>query len=144
MNKREFSDVLSEQLDDFGSADVTGKLDLISELRKDLQDAQDRVTEIKMSLRHAIEEYNVELAKSLRKRLPQLSVNLSDGRCSAGYRSTNLSCKPDLEKQMWVFDGNPHGRRFMRQNGHALNLSNQVGPLVDAMVKYFGRYKTLR
>jgi hypothetical protein len=144
MNKREFSDVLSEQLDDFGSADVTGKLDLISELRKDLQDAQDRVIEIKMSLRHAIEEYNVELAKSLRKRLPQLSVNLSDGRCSAGYRSTNLSCKPDLEKQMWVFDGNPHGRRFMRQNGHALNLSNQVGPLVDAMVKYFGRYKTLR
>ncbi len=144
MNKREFSDVLSEQLDDFGSSDVTGKLDLISELRRDLQDAQDRVTEIQMNLRHAIEEYNVELAKSLRKRLPQLSVNLSDGRCSANYRSTNLSCKPDLEKQMWVFDGNPHGRRFTRQNGHALNLSNQVGPLVDAMVKYFGRYKTLR
>ncbi|MHA2065996.1 MAG: hypothetical protein ACXABY_16615 [Candidatus Thorarchaeota archaeon] len=144
MSDREFSDVLNEQLDSFSSPDVKGKLDLIHELRRDLQDAQDRVAEIQMGLRHAIEEYNVELAKSLRKRLPQISVNLSDGRCSAGYRSTNLSCKPDLEKQMWVFDGNPHGRRFMRQNGPALNLSNQIDPLVDAMVKYFGRYKSLR
>lgn len=143
-NQRKFTKILDEQLDNFNSSDIQGKYDLICELRQELQDAKDRVAELQMNLRHAIEEYNVELAKSLRKRLPQLTVNLSDGRCSAGYRSTNLSCKPDLEKQMWVFDGNPHGRRFMRQNGHALNLSNQIDPLVNAMVKYFGRYKSLR
>jgi len=142
---KEFGDALNEQLDSFnGPGDAKGKYDLIIELSKELQDAKDRVTELEMHVRHATEEYNIELAKGLRKRLPQLMVNLGDGRMSAGYRSTNLSCKPDLEKAMWVFDGNQHGRRFMRNNGHALNLSNQVDPLVDAMVKYFSRYKSLR
>jgi hypothetical protein len=144
MSDRKFDNVLNEQLDSFNSGDAKGKYDLIVELSQELQDARDRVAELEMQIRHATEEYNVELAKGLRKRLPQLLVNLGDGRCSANYKSTNLSCKPDLDKQMWVFDSNPHGRRFMRQNGHALNLTNEIGPLVDAMVKYFGRYKSLR
>ena len=144
MSNKNFSEVLNEQLESFSDQDVSGKYDLIIQLQKELQDAQDVVADAQMKFRHAVEDYNVELARSLRKKLPQLAVNLSDGRCSAGYKSTNLSCKPDFANHMWVFDGSPHGRRFVRQNGHALNLSNQFGPLVDAMVKYFSRYKSLR
>ncbi len=79
----------------------------------------------------------------MRRRVPKLNVNLSDGRCSASYKSTNLSCCPDFESNTWSFTPNNDGRRFARKYGTALSLNDTVDPLVDAIVQYFGRYKTL-
>lgn len=145
---KKFDKLLSESLGELGMAtDMTGeaqsKLSLVNDIKRELESAQDHVMELKTQLRHAIEDFNIELAKALRRRVPKLNVNLSDGRCSASYKSTNLSCCPDLESNMWSFTPNHDGRRFSRKYGTALKLDNTVDPLVDAIVQYFGRYKTL-
>jgi len=146
INKEKFHELVTENINNLPSIsanDVQGKYDLIQEIMKEIDDTKCHLSELEMKLRHSTEEYNAALAMSLRKRLPGLSVGLSNGRCSANYRSTNLSCWPDLQAQMWKFEPNRHGRSFMRRNGHLLPLGNQLEPLVDAIVNYFGRYKTL-
>lgn len=142
---KKFDKVLNEELEGMTNAtDARGKLDLVLETQKELDDAQVRVTELQTSLSQAIEDYNFSLGCALRKKLPQISVNFKNGRCSANYKSTNLSCKPDLKSGLWAFEPNRHGKTFSRRNGHALGLSNQVDPLVDAIVNYLsGRYRTL-
>lgn len=144
MNK-DLDKVLNEQLESLPlGGDAQSKLDLIHEITKELNDAKERVVELEMSLRHAMEEYNIELAKALRQRIPQVGINLHNGRCSASYKSTNLSCRPDWDSKSWVFDPNQHGRRFSRNNGMVLGLGDSVGPLADAIVQYLnGRYKSL-
>ena len=143
---KDFDEVLNEHLDSLPlTGNAPGKLDHINEITKELDSAKERVTELEMNLRHAMEEYTIELAKALRKRIPAVGINLGNGRCSASYKSTNLSCKPDLGSKSWVFDPNQHGRRFSRQNGAAMGLSNTIDPLADAIVTYLnGRYKSLR
>lgn len=142
---KKFDKVLNEELEAMpDTTDVRGALDLVLETQRELNDAQARVQELKTSLSQALEEYNFSLGVALRKKLPQVSVNFRNGGCSANYRSTNLSCKPDLDSGLWAFEPNKHGKTFTRRNGHALGLSNQVEPLVDALVKYLtGRYRTL-
>jgi hypothetical protein len=141
----DFEKVLNEQLDTLplGSPEAQGKLDLIRDLQKELQNAMERVAELQMEIQHTTEELNIELAKSLRRRLPKVGVSLNGGNCSAAYKSTNLSCRPDLENGIWAFEPNKHGRSFTRRYGPALNLHNKVGPLADAMAQYFSRYKSL-
>jgi hypothetical protein len=143
---KDFDKVLNEHLDSLPlTGDAQGKLDHILEITKELESANDRVSELEMNLRHAMEEYNIELAKALRKRIPQVGINLGNGRCSASYKSTNLSCRPDIAAKSWIFDPNQHGRRFSRNNGTALNLTNKMDPLADAIVAYMNnRYKSLR
>ena len=142
----DFDKVLNEHLDSLPlTGNAPGKLDHINEITKELDSAKEHVAELEVSLRHAMEEYTIELAKALRKRIPAVGINLGNGRCSASYKSTNLSCKPDLGSKSWVFDPNQHGRRFSRQNGAAMSLSNTIDPLADAIVTYLnGRYKSLR
>lgn len=142
---KDFDKTLNEQLEEFPLAtEAKGKLDLIQEIARELEDTKMRAAELEVELRNAVEDYNVELAKALRKRLPQVGINLNDGRCSASYRSTNLSCKPDIGAKTWIFDPNPHGRRFTRNHGPVLGLSDSVDPLADAITQYFGRYKSLQ
>lgn len=142
---KDFDKILNEELDALPmSGETQNKLNLVHEIAKELEDAKERVEELEMNLRHAMEEYNVELAKALRKRIPQVGVNLSNGRCSASYKSANLSCRPDLNSKSWVFEPNQHGRRFSRRHGTALNLNNDVDLLADAIAAYLGgRYKSL-
>lgn len=140
----DFDEVLNEQLEALPDTNVQSKLDLVNEIMRELESAKDRVSELEMELRHAMEEYNIELAKALRQKIPQLNVNLADGRCSASYKSTSLSCRPDLNSKSWVFEPDQHGRRFSRNNGPVLGLNGSVDPLADAIVAYFQRYKSLR
>ena len=143
MNK--FKKVLNEELDalSIGSAEAQGKMDQVREIKRELNSALERVSELQMELRHAKEELNIELAKSLRKRMPKASIRLDDGGCSVGYRSTNLSCKPDVDNGIWAFEPNKYGRSFTRRFGPALQLNNKIDPLADAIVQYFSRYKSL-
>jgi hypothetical protein len=141
---QDFDDVLSEQLDSMPMGDVQGKLDLVLQLSQELEASQQQTLELETRLRHAMEEYNILLASALRRRIPGVGINRNNGRCSAAYKSTNLSCKPDIKARVWSFDPNRHGRRFTRKNGPALNLSNEVDALADAIATYFGRYKSLK
>ena len=142
---KDFNHLLTEQLDNLQlGGEVSSKGDLIMSLSRELESARERVSELEMELRHTTEEYNIELAKALRKRIPQVGVNLDNGRCSASYKSTCLSCHPDVSAKTWVFEPNPHGRRFTRRHGTVLNLGDDVGPLADAIINYFSRYKSIR
>ena len=143
---KDFEKVLTEELDSLQltSPEAKGKLDLIRELERELQNAMEKVTELKTELRHTTEELNLELAKGLRRRLPKVGVRLDDGKCSMGYKSTNLSCWPDLSNGIWAFEPNKHGRTFMRRHGPSLRLHNKVEPLADAIASFFSRYKSLK
>lgn len=147
MDHKQIDQLIKEEVSSLPSIsahDVKGKYDLIQEIKKEIGDAECHLSDLKMKLRHAVEEYNAALAMSLRKRLPGLGVSLDGGRCHASYRSTNLSCRPDLDSGMWQFEPNDHGRRFSRRHSHLLPLSNQIEPLVDAIVDYFGgRYRSI-
>jgi len=147
MDRKNLDRVINEEISSLPSIsanDVKGKFDLIQEIRKEIDDAEIHLDELRMHLRHAIEEYNAALAMALRKRVPRLSVSLDNGRCNTAYRSTNLSCWPDVNNGHWQFEPNRFGRSFMRRNAHLLPLSNQIDPLVDAIVNYFaGRYRTV-
>ena len=146
MNKKEFEKVINEEMSSVNSIsanDVQGKYDEICELTKEINDTKDQLASLEMSLRHVIEEYNAALAMAIRKRLPKLSVKLSNGRCSASYRSTNLSCWPDLDSKMWKFEPNKYGRTFSRRYASVTPLSNHLEPLVDAIVNYFSKYRSL-
>lgn len=131
------------QLPSVSANDAKGKYDLIQEITKEINDTKCHLADLEMRLRHAMEEYNAAVAMGLRKRLPQLSINLDNGRCTASYYSTTLSCWPDINQGTWKFEPNRSGRAFIRRNGHLLPLTNQVEPLVDAIVDYFSRYRTL-
>lgn len=145
-NKKHLDDLLNEELDhlaEISPNDVKGRYDLIQEISKEISSTESHLHELKSNLRCAIEEFNAALAMSLRKRQPQLSVNLDNGKCTAGYRSTVLCCWPDLNRGLWQFEPNKHGRSFMRKNAHLLKLGNQINPLVDAILDHFSRYRTL-
>lgn len=144
--KVEFDKAINEELENLPLADpeVKGKYDLIADIRKELQDAKAHVAELEMNLRQAVEEYNFALGVALRKRLPQITVSYDKGRCTANYRSTVLSCWPNMDMGLWSFEPNKHGRHFTRHNGHALRLGNQIDPIVDAIVGYLTqKYRTL-
>jgi len=142
---KKFDRILTEELEALPvGSDVKGKLDEVLRLKQDLDEAQNRVAEIESNLRQATEDYNFALGVALRKRLPQVTVDFANGRCATKYKSTNLSCHPDLQNKMWSFDNNQHGKKFSRRNAHVLRLSNQLDPLVDAMVDYLtNRYRSL-
>lgn len=144
--KNKIDQIINEELDDIAQVspnDVKGKFDLIQELSKEIQSTECHLQDLQTQLRHAVEEFNAALGTSLRKRIPKINVNLNDGRCTAGYRSTALSCWPNVQRGMWEFEPNRYGKSFTRQNAHLLKLGNQVEPLVDAIANYFGRYRSL-
>lgn len=147
MSRRQFEKIVNEQLEALplsSEPEVRGKFDQIAEVRKELQAAKERVAELEMHLRQAVEEYNFALGVALRKRLPQVAVNFDNGRCIANYKSTVLSCWPNIDMGLWTFEPNKHGKSFTRRNGPALRLGNQLDPIVDAIVNYLtGRYRTL-
>lgn len=142
---KRFDAILNEQLESVNlTGELASRLDYINELVKEIDNTKNSLAELELRLRDAIEDYNIELAKELRRSIPQLGVNLNDGKCSIAYKSTCLSCRPDVNNKLWVFDQNKHGRRFTKKYGLALRLDNSVENLANAIVQYLtGRYKSL-
>jgi len=110
----------------------------------ELQQAKAQLDEINAKLNSLTERINASLAAEIRQLQPKLPINLADGCCSVGYRSSNLSVRPDLNSKRWVIDtGSRFGRRFARENGHLVGMDS-VQPLAKAIVSYFGnRYRSL-
>lgn len=142
---KKFEKVLNEELEALPvGSDVKGKLDTVLNIHREKQELQDRLSQLEDELYRALEDYNFSLGAALRKRMPKVGVDFSNGKCSTRYKSANLSCRPDVNSQSWVFEPNQHGRRFSKKNSHLLGLSNEISPLVDAMVDYLtNRYRSL-
>tara|TARA_R100001244_G_scaffold25113_2_gene25382 strand:+ start:50540 stop:50974 length:435 start_codon:yes stop_codon:yes gene_type:complete len=142
---KKFEKVLNEELESLpDGSEVRSKLDVVLNIQRDIQDAREKIEQLDGELYRALEDYNFALGAALRKRLPKVGVDFANGKCSTRYKSANLSCRPDVKSQSWVFEPNQHGRRFSKKNAHLLSLSDEVAPLVDAMVGYLtNRYRSL-
>ncbi len=111
--------------------------DTISAHKRGLQDAE-------IQLQGLVEQLNTKLGWEIRRRQPKLMIAHKDGTCCAGYYSNNIYFKPDLQNKSWNVEG-PQAGMFRREFEGSLPLSNDLGSLADAVVKFFRqRYKTLQ
>lgn len=104
----------------------------ITELEQSLQDS-------KKQLQHIIERLNSNLGMEIRKLQPKMSIGISGGACTCGYKSRDLKCVPDLGEGRWNIGGRL-GRGFVKKNPHVTRLSSDVGQLANAIVSYFRNY----
>lgn len=110
----------------------------------ELNQTQERLNDISFRMNGVIEQINAALASEIRQIQPKLPISLNGGRCCVGYRSSNLSMKPDLSKKQWAFDtSNKCGRHFVRDHSHLTHMGD-IQPLAKAIVGFFnGRYRSL-
>lgn len=142
--KKKFDVLLNEQLDNMDTAELKSQYEVIKEITRDLAEARGRVVELETQLNQAVEELNFQLGLAVRKQLPKLGVNLDNGRCNINYRTRNLSCRPDLDRDIWVLEPNDFGKRFSRVHGNTIPLNdiNRFAKMIAG--HYQGRYKTLQ
>jgi hypothetical protein len=141
MNK--FDKVLNEEIDQLQPS--SGYVNSLLSARKIVQEAESTLRSARDNLIVAKESLNAHLALEIRKRVPQLNVNLTDGKLNIGYRSKCITACPDLDRNNWAIESNDFGRGFVRGFGHTLPLQEDLGPIAEAMAEYFtGKYKTLQ
>lgn len=144
MNKK-FTNILNETMEG-GFQD--GNFDPIPQafqLVDDLNRTKEQIGELTQQIMGIVEHINAILASEIRKRQPNLPINLANGCCTCGYKSSSITIHPDLEKKQWNFDSNSRfARRFLRENGHLKNM-DKIQTLAHAIADYFNdRYRSLR
>lgn len=142
---RKFDELLNEELENLAiGPEAKTKFELVKEIAKELGDAKQRVRELEDQFQRTVDELNFQLGMSIRQRAPKLAVNLNGGSCQVGYKSRALSCRPDIDRWVWVFEPTEWGRRFNRTYGPNFPLDD-VSKLADLIQAFFqGRFKTLR
>lgn len=136
----EFKKILKEELDQLSTgpmADALQAAHAAKEAESLLRNAQDE-------LHAALEALNTKLAFEIRKRSPKLQVNLSNGKVQVYYKSKAVIVSPNAIAGKWEIDPNDMGRSFVKGFAHALPMQDDLGPIAEAVVEYFGgHYKTL-
>ena len=67
-----------------------------------LEEARRKVTELERNLMFAMNRIAGGIALGIKKDQPGLNVGVGDGCCRVGYKSQNMSIKPDLVKRVLV------------------------------------------
>jgi hypothetical protein len=136
----EFKKVLKEELDQLSTGPMASALEAAHQAKEAeslLRNAQDE-------LHAALEALNTKLAFEIRKRSPKLQVNLSGGKVQVYYKSKAVIVSPNALAGKWEIDPNDMGRSFVKGFAHALPMQDDLGPIAEAVVEYFGgHYKTL-
>ena len=119
-----------------------------SEARKvnaELREAEAKVLNLQSNLQHALEALNAQLAVEIRKRVPKLSVNLTQHKIEVRYRSKTLICWPNIDRDVWEVELNETGRYFMRSHSADMRVSDDPTELAEFITEFFGsNYKTLQ
>lgn len=135
-----FNKILKEELDQLATGPVASSLDAahrVKEAESILRNAQDE-------LHASLESINTKLAYEIRKRMPKLQVNLGGGKCRIYYKSKSVVVSPNALAGKWEIEPNDMGKSFMKGFAHALPMQDDLGPIAEAVVEYFGgHYKTL-
>lgn len=133
--------VLAEQVD--GKAIQQDLVSIASELRSSISQWKRDIEDAELRINHILEELNSSLGREIRKIQPKMAISLRNGSCTCGYRSRDLSCRPDLDKGIWQIGG-ALGGGFRRKRPEMLRLSHDMAPLARAIVDHFKRrYRTL-
>lgn len=143
---RDFDKALNEEVE---AIKQNSKTSDIMRLTHEAHELQSELNSVNEQLQQAVETLNAQLALELRKSMPKLNVNLSNGKCYVRYRSHNSSKSvvvfPDVTRGRWEVEPGDFGRGFAKHFDAALPLQDDLDPLVDAIVEYFStQYKSLR
>lgn len=142
-----FEKYLQEHLDSMQSS-MPGQSTHASEARSvnsELREAEAKVLNLQSTLQHALESLNAQLAVEIRKRVPKLSVNLTQHKIEVRYRSKTLICWPNIDRDVWEVELNETGRYFMRSHSADMRVSDDPTELAEFITEFFGNnYKTLQ
>jgi hypothetical protein len=109
-----------------------------------VKEIESRLHELVENLRTAVESLNAQLALEIRKRMPKLQVNLSNGKCHVNYKSKSIVVYPDPVSKKWDIEPNDMGRRFSRGYPDVLPMQDDLGFIAEAVCEYFSsQYRTL-
>jgi len=139
--KDQLEQILEEQIETGDPCEdlisiATELMDQISNLQKSLDDAQ-------LQLRNIVEKLNCTLGMEIRKKQPKMHISLDNNSCTCGYKSKDLSCKPNLENGRWEIGGRL-GRGFVKNFPQSTKLTSDVKPLANSVVTFFKKhYRTL-
>lgn len=144
-----FEKCLQEHLDSMPpESSMSGQSGHASEARSvnaDLREAEARVLNLQSNLQHALESLNAKLAVEIRKRMPKLSVNLTQHKVEIRYRSKALVCWPNVDRDVWEVELNDTGRYFMRAHSADLKITDDPTEFAEFITEFFGNnYKTLQ
>jgi len=121
-------------------------LTTVRELAKELSEAKQNVADLERRYNQAYGRLADQLAHQVRQSQPKLDVGLRNGNCSIGYCTKSLVMKPDVESGIWAVNSpdKAFARRFHRKHGSTTGLDGELGPMVQAIVRYFtDHYSTL-
>lgn len=121
-------------------------LDAATEIIHSMDSLKQQYTDLQHRLGSVKQRMSADLALGVRRNHPGLNVSVDPTGCKIGYRSKSLNFDPDVEKGVWVVNGDDPRfmGRFKRQFGRSTVLVPDIGDLVSAITKYFtGHYKSL-
>jgi len=139
-----FADQLSLVLEDRPPSH--SPLDAAMEIVQSIDLLKQRLVDFRHKLEAIKQRMNADLALGVRRNHPGLNVAVEPTGCRVGYRSKSLHFDPDVEKGIWVVNGDDPRfvGRFKKLHGRSTVLLPDIGDLVSAITDYFtGHYKSL-
>jgi len=128
---------LNEQIDD-GSA-AKDLLQIAQEISHEITEMEMKLKNSKVRLNEITERLNSMLGGEIRRIHPKMEVMLKGGNCTCGYRSKDLSCRPNLQTGRWEIGGRL-GRNFLTNYPQMAKLSTDVSPLAKTIIDFFKKY----
>lgn len=120
------------------------RINRINQIKSQIANLENQMTELNTQLRNETHALLGDLAVSVKKSIPGVSISLDGDSCSISHMSNKLSVKPDFVNNVWNIDPNISGRRFKRAHGHSLLLGQDTSVLANEVANYFkGHYKKL-
>ncbi len=117
-------------------------LDAATDLVRQLQTAQQQVSDIQHKLTNLKARMAGDFALALRRAKPSLNVAVDKSSCKVGYKTKALQFWPEVELGVWRVSG-PNTRflrEFLQAHRRATILTPDLSGLVEAVVTYFTNY----
>ena len=114
-------------------------LQIAQEIAHEISEMEIKLKDSKIKLNEIVEKLNTMLGGEIRKNHPKMEVMLKGGNCICGYRSRDLSCKPNLQTGRWEVGGRL-GRSFLSHYPQMAKLSSDVVPLAQSIIEFFKKH----
>jgi hypothetical protein len=112
------------------------------QLVEQLRDARQNVLDLEHKLGTIKHRMSADLALSIRRAQPGLSVALDKNGCKVGYKTKVLQFLPDIESGIWkaISPNRRFLREFLNQHRRSTLMTPDMTQLVTAIVSYFAAY----
>jgi hypothetical protein len=112
------------------------------QLVEQLRDARQNVLDLEHKLNTIKNRMSADLALSIRRAQPGLSVALDKNGCKVGYKTKLLQFIPDIESGIWkvISPNRRFLREFLNQHRRVTLMMPDMTQLVTSIVSYFAAY----